>query len=76
MRHAGGNEGGLADLTARERQVLELVCKGQTNTQIAATLGLSTNTVRNHIATLYSKIGVNRRSAAVIWGRERGLLAY
>lgn len=76
VRHAGSNEGGLADLTARERQVLELVCKGQTNTQIAATLGLSTNTVRNHIATLYSKIGVNRRSAAVIWGRERGLLAY
>jgi len=28
--------------------------------------------VRNHVATLYGKIGVNRRSAAVVWGRERG----
>lgn len=76
VRHASGSDTGLADLTARERQVLELICKGQSNIQIAAVLELSTNTVRNHIATLYSKLGVNRRSAAVIWGRERGLAAY
>ena len=36
-------------------------------------LGLSENTVRNHIASLYRKIGVNRRTAAVIWARERGI---
>ncbi|MGH8154887.1 MAG: hypothetical protein ACREP0_06585 [Rhodanobacteraceae bacterium] len=34
------------------------------------------NTVRNHVASLYAKIGVNRRSAAVVWGRERGLAAF
>jgi DNA-binding NarL/FixJ family response regulator len=33
-------------------------------------LSLSQNTVRNHIASLYRKIGVNRRSAAIIWARE------
>ena len=76
VRHASGADTGLAELTPRERQVLELICKGQTDVQIAATLELSRNTVRNHVATLYGKIGVNRRSAAVIWGRERGLAAY
>ena len=76
VRHASGAGTGLADLTPREREVLELICKGQTDVQIAATLKLSRNTVRNHVATLYGKTGVNRRSAAVIWGRERGLAAY
>lgn len=76
VRHASGADTGLAELTPRERQVLELICKGQTDVQIAAALKLSRNTVRNHVATLYGKTGVNRRSAAVIWGRERGLAAY
>jgi PAS domain S-box-containing protein len=76
IRRPGGLGGELATLTPRERQVLELICKGQTDTEIAAALKLSRNTVRNHVATLYGKIGVNRRSAAVVWGRERGLAAY
>ena len=59
-------------LTAREREVLELICNGHGDAEIANRLQLSRNTVRNHVATLYGKIGVNRRSAAVIWGRERG----
>ncbi|MDN5874441.1 MAG: LuxR C-terminal-related transcriptional regulator [Sinobacteraceae bacterium] len=63
-------------LTTRERQVLERICKGQTDAEIAAALQISRNTVRNHVANLYDKIGVNRRSAAVVWGRERGLAAY
>lgn len=76
IRRPGGPSGELATLTPRERQVLELICKGQTDAEIAAALELSRNTVRNHVATLYGKIGVNRRSAAVVWGRERGLAAY
>ena len=67
---------GLVDLTPREREVLTLICKGHNDESIAATLGLSRHTVRNHVATLYGKIGVNRRSAAVVWGRERGLVSY
>ncbi|WP_306180561.1 LuxR C-terminal-related transcriptional regulator [Rhizobium sp. AN73] len=35
-------------------------------------LNLSKHTIHNHIASLYGKIGVNRRTAAVIWARERG----
>ncbi len=67
---------GLVDLTPREREVLTLICKGHNDESIAATLKLSRNTVRNHVATLYGKIGVNRRSAAVVWGRERGIVSY
>lgn len=59
-------------LTPREHEVLELICNGKGDAEIASALKLSRNTVRNHVATLYGKIGVNRRSAAVIWGRERG----
>lgn len=78
LRHAGsgGSKSELAALTAREREILELICKGQTDAEIATELKLSRNTVRNHVATLYSKLGVNRRSAAVVWGRERGVVGY
>jgi DNA-binding CsgD family transcriptional regulator len=63
-------------LTPREREVLSLICKGHDDADIASMLKLSRNTVRNHISTLYGKIGVNRRSAAVVWGRERGMVSY
>ena len=63
----------LAALTLREREVLELICGGFSDVEIAAQLGLSRNTVRNHVATLYGKIDVHRRSAAVVWARERGV---
>jgi DNA-binding CsgD family transcriptional regulator len=60
-------------LTEREREVLGLICEGQTDAEMSRALGLSQNTVRNHIASLYRKIGVNRRSAAIIWARERAI---
>jgi PAS domain S-box-containing protein len=61
------------DLSKREREVLEMICHDMDDAAIAKSLGLSPNTVRNHVARLYAKIGVNRRSAAVVWGRERGI---
>jgi PAS domain S-box-containing protein len=76
LRHPGAAAPtGLAELTRREIEVLGLICEGRSDAEIAAALGLSRNTVRNHVATLYAKIGVNRRSAAVVWGRERGVSA-
>lgn len=62
-------------LSDREREVLGLICEGCSDAQMSTVLGLSQNTVRNHIAALYRKIGVNRRSAAIIWARERGITA-
>jgi PAS domain S-box-containing protein len=66
----------LADLTPREQEVLGLMCQGQTDDEIARTLKLSRNTVRNHVSMLYNKIDVHRRSAAIVWARERGIVGY
>lgn len=63
----------LRELTERERDVLHLICLGMSNAEMSHELNLSPNTVRNHVSSLYQKIGVSRRSAAVIWGRERGI---
>ena len=63
---------GLDDLTPREREVLALICRGYDDKRIARTLDVSGNTVRNHVARIYAKIGVNRRIAAVAWARARG----
>jgi DNA-binding CsgD family transcriptional regulator len=60
-------------LTGREREVLWLICEGRSDSEMSEMLHLSQNTVRNHIASLYRKIGVNRRSAAIIWARERAV---
>jgi PAS domain S-box-containing protein len=62
-----------AELTAREREVLGLICEGLDDKAIAGRLSLSSNTVRNHVASIYAKIGVNRRAGAIVWARERGL---
>jgi PAS domain S-box-containing protein len=63
----------VADLTPREREVLALVCRGKSDPEIGTELKLARNTVRNHVASLYHKLGVNRRSALVVWARERGI---
>jgi DNA-binding CsgD family transcriptional regulator len=64
---------GLELLSDREREVLGLICEGRSDAEMSTMLDLSHNTVRNHIASLYRKIGVNRRGAAIIWARERGI---
>ncbi|WP_350646693.1 helix-turn-helix transcriptional regulator [Pseudomonas sp. HY13-MNA-CIBAN-0226] len=65
----------LAELTARERDVLGLICEGLADKEIAARLKLAPNTVRNHVSTIYSKLDVHSRSEAIVWARERGLFS-
>lgn len=65
----------LNALSHREREILSFVLQGRSDLEMSTAMGLSPNTVRNHVASLYRKIGVNRRSAAVIWARERGISA-
>ncbi|MDF4004108.1 helix-turn-helix transcriptional regulator [Luteibacter sp. PPL552] len=72
-RPKGNDAYGLADLTAREREVLGHIAEGLADKEIAAELGLSPNTVRNHVAALYSKIDVHSRGEAIVWARERGV---
>jgi PAS domain S-box-containing protein len=62
----------LADLTRRERQVLAAMCRGLVDKDIAAELHIAPTTARNHVVSIYSKLGVHRRSDAVIWARQRG----
>ena len=61
-----------ADLTARERAVLHLLARGHTNRQIGAALRISHRTVNFHLDNLYSKLGVNSRTEAVIEALRRG----
>jgi PAS domain S-box-containing protein len=63
----------LDDLTRREREIVALICRGEADAEMSKQLNLSPHTVRNHVASLYKKLGVNRRSAVVIWARERGI---
>ncbi|MEX2542136.1 MAG: PAS domain S-box protein [Trueperaceae bacterium] len=63
----------VAELTRRERQVLERVARGRSNAEIASELGIAAQTVRNYITSVYEKIDVRSRVEAVVWARERGL---
>jgi two-component system nitrate/nitrite response regulator NarL len=61
-------------LTPRERDVLRLVSEGLSAPDIAARLSLSSATVKGHLGTIYEKLGVSERAAAVAEGMRRGLL--
>jgi DNA-binding NarL/FixJ family response regulator len=61
------------ELTEREREVLELIAQGLTNTAIAEQLVLSPKTVRNYITEIFSKLQVADRAQAIIRARNAGL---
>jgi DNA-binding NarL/FixJ family response regulator len=59
-------------LTAREREVLQLIAEGRPNAAIAEELVLSLKTVRNHVSNVFAKLRVADRAAAIIKAREAG----
>ena len=61
-------------ITERERQVLQLLANGRSNKEIATRLGLSPNTVKTHVARLFEKPRVARRTEAIQLARELGLV--
>ena len=61
------------ELTARERDILDLLADGRRTADIAAELYLSPKTVSNNLTTIFAKLEVSDRTAAVIRARERGL---
>jgi DNA-binding NarL/FixJ family response regulator len=61
------------ELTAREREVLDLIARGRNNQEIAKELYLSHKTVRNHISNIFTKLQVADRAQAIIRAREAGL---
>jgi two-component system response regulator DevR len=56
--------GTLADLTLREREILDLIGEGLSNRQIAAELFLAEKTVKNYVSNLLAKLGMQRRTEA------------
>jgi DNA-binding NarL/FixJ family response regulator len=62
------------DLTPRQLEVLRLLAHGYSTNQIAESLRLSRETVRNHIRGLLRGLRVNSRIAALVEGRRRGLV--
>jgi len=67
-----GSPGPIAGLTAREQDVMELVAQGLDNKSIGRQLGISARTARNHVSTIFSKLGVNSRPQAIVLAREAG----
>ena len=61
-------------LTARQLEVLALLCLGKPNKVIARDLGLSENTVRVHVSAIFLQLGVNSRSTALLTAQRLGLL--
>jgi len=66
-------EENMSDLTVREREILALVAGGSSNGEIAARLHISEKTVRNHLTAVFDKLGVNSRSQAIVFARDRGV---
>lgn len=60
-------------LSARQRQILALLAAGRTNKEIARELVVSENTIKTHLANLYAKLGVGRRTEALAEARRQGL---
>jgi DNA-binding NarL/FixJ family response regulator len=61
------------ELTAREREILDLIAAGHNNRQIADQLGLSAKTVANHISAIFAKLQVADRTQAILRARDAGL---
>lgn len=61
-------------LTDREMEVLQLLAQGLANKQIAANLSISEHTVKFHVSSIYTKLGVGNRTEAVRMGVRKGLI--
>ena len=63
----------LTTLTAREREVLELLIHGESNRELGLRLGISPRTIQKHTQRIYAKLGVNGRTAAALLVVRSGL---
>jgi DNA-binding NarL/FixJ family response regulator len=66
-------ENPFPELTEREHEVLDLLARGMSNSEIAPTLVISQKTVRNHVSNIFNKLQVADRAQAIIRARDAGL---
>ena len=62
------------ELTEREREILALIARGESNREIGETLFITEGTVKNHVSNILSKLGLRDRTQAALWAREHGLV--
>jgi two-component system response regulator DevR len=70
LREGAPRDEKLESLTAREREILALIADGLTNRQIGERLFLAEKTVKNYVSGLLSKLGMERRTQAAVYGAE------
>ena len=63
-------------LSPRELEILRSVAEGQRNREIAARLGLSEQTIKNHLTSILHKLGVPNRTEAVLYSVRQGWLSF
>ncbi|MGC3970835.1 MAG: LuxR C-terminal-related transcriptional regulator [Pirellulales bacterium] len=63
-----------APLTKREKEILIILATGATNREISEQLGISAETVKEHIQHMLRKIGVTDRTQAAVWAARNGLV--
>lgn len=74
-RESLGEESLIEPLTAREKEVIQLMAQGLANKQIALSLSISEHTVKFHLSSLYAKLGISSRTEAIKRGIELGLIS-
>jgi DNA-binding NarL/FixJ family response regulator len=62
-------------LTEREREVLRLMARGATNAEVAAALFVAEATVKTHVGSIFGKLGVRDRAAAIVFAYDHGVVA-
>jgi pimeloyl-ACP methyl ester carboxylesterase/DNA-binding CsgD family transcriptional regulator len=67
-----GEDPAFGALSPREREILTLITEGLSNAEIAERLSLSEKTVRNHLSSVFDKLGVWTRAQAMVFARDRG----
>jgi DNA-binding NarL/FixJ family response regulator len=71
---AARDAGRLDQLTEREHEVLRLMARGATNAEIGATLHVAEATVKTHVGSIFAKLGVRDRPAAIVFAYDHGVV--
>jgi LuxR family maltose regulon positive regulatory protein len=69
-------EGEREQLSSRERDIVELIAQGQSNKEIARTLGIAPETVKSHIKSIFTKLAVDKRAQAVSRAQALGMVKH